>query len=63
VYEEATAHPGSHYDSLGCNNEYMKETAVERRMAVTRAIYSTSQKFGHTYSFKGFTLFLLFSTM
>ena len=25
-------------------------------------IYSASQKFGHTYSFKGFTLFLLFST-
>ena len=26
-------------------------------------IYSTSQKFGHTYSFHGFTLFLLFSTL
>ena len=26
-------------------------------------IYSTSQKFGHTYSFKGFSLFRLFSTL
>ena len=26
-------------------------------------IYSTSQTFGHTYSFKGFSLFLLFSTL
>jgi hypothetical protein len=25
--------------------------------------YSTSQKFGHTYSFQGFSLFLLFSTL
>ena len=25
--------------------------------------YSTSQKFGHTYSFKGFSLFLLFSKL
>ena len=25
--------------------------------------YSTSQKFGHTYSSKGFSLFLLFSTL
>ncbi|CAB1344229.1 unnamed protein product [Coregonus sp. 'balchen'] len=28
-----------------------------------RIVYSTSQKFGHTYSFKGFSLFLLFSTL
>ena len=26
-------------------------------------IYSTSQKFGHAYSFNGFSLFLLFSTL
>jgi hypothetical protein len=26
-------------------------------------VYSTSQKFGHTYSFQGFSSFLLFSTM
>uniref|UniRef100_A0A674AYY7 Dedicator of cytokinesis 3 n=1 Tax=Salmo trutta TaxID=8032 RepID=A0A674AYY7_SALTR len=26
-------------------------------------MYSTSQKFGHTYSFKGFSLFLIFSTL
>ena len=26
-------------------------------------IYSTSQKFGHTYSFHGFSLFLQFSTL
>ena len=29
----------------------------------TVRIYSTSQKFGHTYSFQGFSIFLLFSTL
>ena len=32
-------------------------------MGIYSEIYSTSQKFGHTYSFKGFSLFVLFSAL
>ena len=30
---------------------------------VHKFTYSTSQKFGHTFSFKGFSLFFVFSTL
>ena len=50
--------------------KYQRNTLTSHAREHTRAdthkrvrAYSTSQKIGHTYSFKGFSLCLLFSTL
>uniref|UniRef100_A0A673Y401 Sodium/hydrogen exchanger n=1 Tax=Salmo trutta TaxID=8032 RepID=A0A673Y401_SALTR len=59
------------------NDSRTKEILIRRHTSIRRSLrpgnfngpvrntqtHSTSQKFGRTYSFKGFTLFLLFSTL
>ena len=41
----------------------MANVSSQNTSARTHLQYSTSQSFGHTYSFKGFSLFVLFSTL
>jgi hypothetical protein len=64
---------------LPLNSRYCNSFIVSKIICLTRLVkqylsipqqelwtiptHSTSQKFGHTYSFKGFSLFVLFSTL